>query len=596
MKFAYPFLTAFFISLLLTPLVKSIAGRAGIVAKPKEDRWHKNVIPLMGGVAIYAAFIITYLAYLRDVKGGLGLLVGATSIFLLGVVDDLKGLSPQSKLVGQIVCASLTVISGFTINIVPSVLAIPLTILWIVGITNSFNLLDNMDGLSSGVAAIASLTVFACALALKNYEMAMFALILSGAALGFLPYNFYPAKIFMGDCGAMFLGFTLASIAVMGTWKEASHLFLVLLIPVLALAVPIFDTIFVTVTRTIDGRSVAKGGKDHTSHRMVFLGWHERKAVTVLYLISFLFGLAAYVSLYVKAYVSITIVTLLFMVVFSLGVFLNKMTRREEETAVLASPRNVAYYKNQSELIDALINYKRVIFEVVCDLCLICIAYFSSYIIRYDGIIDHWNFGLIAKSLPIMIVIDLLAFSVTGVYGNIWRYIGLNEILNIVKGVILGTVVSAAALLVAFRFEGFSRMIFLLDAMILLILMSAVRVAFRLFREQIFVSLDAKGKKILIFGAGDTGDAFLREVRKNKSFNYWPVGFVDDDPSKQGRRIQGVSVLGVRSDIPQLVEEHSIDEVIIAIPSADDKTKEDIEAICRESGTQYHQVSGIYLR
>ncbi|MDD4878946.1 MAG: hypothetical protein PHR22_00630 [Candidatus Omnitrophica bacterium] len=595
MKFAYLFLTAFFISFLLTPLVKAIAGRAGVVAKPKEDRWHKNVIPLMGGVAIYAAFLIAYLVYLKGMKGGLGLLIGGTSIFLLGVADDLKGLSPQSKLVGQIVCASLTVISGVTINIIPSVLAIPLTILWIVGITNSFNLLDNMDGLSSGVAAIASLTVFACALALKNNEMAMFALILGGAALGFLPHNFHPAKIFMGDCGAMFLGFMLASITVMGTWKEASRLFLVLSIPVLALAVPIFDTIFVTVTRTIDGRSVAKGGKDHTSHRMVFLGWHERKAVTTLYLIALLFGLVAYASFYVKAYVSITVVTLLFIVVFSLGVFLSKMTRRKDE-ALPASPRDVAYYKNQSELIDALIKYKRVIFEVVCDLCLICIAYFSSYLIRYDGVVDLFNFGLIAKSLPIMIVIKLLAFSITGVYGNIWRYIGLNEILNIVKGVILGSLVSAAALVLAFRFEHFSRMIFLLDAMILLILMSAVRVAFRLFREQIFVSLDAKGKKILIFGAGDTGDAFLREVRKNKAFNYWPVGFVDDDLSKQGRRIQGVSVLGVRSDIPRLVEEHSIDEVIIAIPSACEKTKVDIEAICRESGALYHQVSGIYLR
>ncbi len=596
MKFVYLFLTSFFISFLLTPLVKLIAGRVGVVAKPKEDRWHRNVVPLMGGIAIYAAFLIVFLFYFKGMRGGFGLIVGATSIFLLGVIDDLKGLSPQAKIVGQIVCASLTVISGVTINIIPSIVAVPLTIIWIVGITNSFNLLDNMDGLSAGVASIASLTVFACAMALKSYETAAISLILSGAALGFLPHNFYPAKIFMGDCGAMFLGFMLAVITVMGTWKEASHLFLVMFIPVLALAVPIFDTIFVTVTRTIDGRSVAKGGKDHTSHRMVFLGWHEKKAVTVLYLISILFGLTAYVSLYVKTYVSAIIVTLLMIVIFSLGVFLNHTTRRKEEAPEMPLPRNISYYKNQYELIDALLKYKRVIFEVLCDFFLICIAYFSSYIIRYEGIIDNYNFGLIAKSLPILIVVNLLAFSVTGVYGNIWRYIGLNEILNIVKGIILGSAVSTVTLLVAFRFEGFSRMIFILDAMILLILMSSVRVAFRLFREQIFVSLDSKGKKILIFGAGDTGDAFLREVRKNKSFNYWPVGFIDDDLSKQGRRIQGVSVLGVRSDIPRLVEEHSIDEVIIAIPSANDKTKEDIEAICRESGTQYHQVNGIYLR
>ena len=596
MKFAYLFLTAFFISFLLTPLVNLIALRAGVVAKPKEDRWHKKVVPLMGGVAIYAAFLITYLIYLRGAKGGFGLLLGATSIFLLGVVDDLRGLSPQAKLIGQIVCASLAVISGVTINIIPPVIAIPLTILWIVGITNSFNLLDNMDGLSSGVAAIASLTVFACALALKNYETAFISLVLAAAALGFLPHNFYPARIFMGDCGAMFLGFTLASITIMGTWKELSHLFLVLFIPVLALAVPIFDTIFVTVTRTIDGKSVAKGGRDHTSHRMVFLGWHERRAVTSLYLISLLFGLTAYISLHVKTYVSAIIVALLLIVVFSLGVFLNQTTRRREEIAPLKPPRDVSYYKNQYELVDSLIKYKRVIFEVMCDFFLICIAYISSYIIRYEGIIDPYNFGLIAKSLPLLIVINLLAFFITGVYGNIWRYIGLNEILNIVKGIILGSAVSVAAVAVVFRFYGFSRMIFVLDAMILLILMSAVRIAFRLFKEQIFVSLDSKGKRILIFGAGDTGDAFLREVRKNRSFNYWPVGFVDDDQSKQGRRIKGVKVLGVRSDIPQLVDEHSIEEVIIAIPSADDKTKEDIEAICRESGVGYHQVNGIYLR
>ncbi|HRZ67221.1 MAG TPA: polysaccharide biosynthesis protein, partial [Candidatus Omnitrophota bacterium] len=148
----------------------------------------------------------------------------------------------------------------------------------------------------------------------------------------------------------------------------------------------------------------------------------------------------------------------------------------------------------------------------------------------------------------------------------------------------------------AFRFEGFSRMIFVLDAMVLLILMSAVRIAFRIFREQLFVSFEGQGRRVLIFGAGDAGDAFLREIRKNKSLNYRPVGFIDDDPSKQGRRMQGVPVIGVRSDIPRLVEAKNIDEIILAIPSADRKTKDDIEAICRESGAEYHQISGIYLK
>lgn len=596
MKYAYLFSAAFFLTFVITPLVKFAAGRLGIVAKPKEDRWHKNVIPLMGGVAIFAAFMMTYLASLHGTKVNLGLVVGCTAIFILGVADDLWGLSPQTKLVGQIVCASLAVIFGVMIKGIPfAAVAIPLTILWIVGITNSFNLLDNMDGLSAGVAAIASATLFACSLALNEPGIASIALILTGASLGFLPHNFYPAKIFMGDCGAMFLGFTLASLTVMGTWKDASHLFMVLLVPVLVLAVPIFDTIFVAVTRTIDGRSVAKGGKDHTSHRMVFLGWQERKAVIVLYFVSILFGLAAYISLHVKIYVGAIITVLLLIVVGAFGIFLNQTTRAKRPMPEPLS-KEVSYYKNESELIEALIKYKRVIFEVLCDFVLICIAYISSYIMRYEGIIDHYNFGLIARSLPVLIVIKLLSFSISGVYGNIWRYIGLNELLNIVKGVVIGSVASVVVLVVAFRFEGFSRMIFVLDAMVLLILMSAVRIAFRLFREQIFVSLDGRERRILIFGAGDAGDAFLREIRKNRSLNYRPVGFIDDDPFKQGRRMQGIPVVGVRSDIPKLVEDMDIDEVIIAIPSADRKTKDDIEAICRESGAEYHQVSGIYLK
>jgi len=594
--YVYLFITAFSIAFLTTPVVKAAAGRLGIVAKPKEDRWHKKVIPLMGGIAIFTAFMTTYLIFMRGGKVNMGLVVGGASIFLLGVVDDIRGLSPQTKLVGQIVCASLAVMFGVSIKVIPfAAISVPITILWMVGITNSFNLLDNMDGLSAGVTAIASLTLFACSLALHSYEIAMVSLIMAGASLGFLPHNFYPARIFMGDCGAMFLGFTLSALTIMGTWKEVSHLFLVLLVPVLALAVPIFDTLFVAVTRTIDGRSVSKGGRDHTSHRMVFLGWQERKAVTVLYAISILFGAAAYVSLHVKIYVSAVILSLLVLVVSVFAIFLNHPTVSRRSVRQ-PGDKGVSFYKNESELIEALVKYKRVIFEVICDFVLICLAYMSSYIMRYEGIIDHYNFGLIAKSLPIIIVIKLLAFSVSGVYGNIWRYIGLNELINIVKGITLGSIASVVVLVVAFRFEGFSRMIFVLDAMVLLILMSAVRIAFRIFREQLFVSFEGQGRRVLIFGAGDAGDAFLREIRKNKSLNYRPVGFIDDDPSKQGRRMQGVPVIGVRSDIPRLVEAKNIDEIILAIPSADRKTKDDIEAICRESGAEYHQISGIYLK
>lgn len=593
MKYIAIFTVSFLLSVILTPLVKIIASRWNIVARPKEDRWHQKVVPLLGGLSIYASFLVSYLLFLPKDSMPLGLIAGGTAIFILGLIDDLKGLSPQNKIIGQIICASLAVIFGVIIKVIPApVIAIPLTILWIVGIANAFNLLDNMDGLAGGVAVIAATTLFICSLLLKNYEVAVASLIFAGAALGFLPYNFYPAKIFMGDCGAMFIGFLLACLTIQGTWKQASNLFIVLFTPVLALAVPIFDTAFVTITRKIDGRSIAQGGKDHTSHRLVFLGLPEKKAVIILYIISAIFGLAALASLYLKIYISAVIIALLLITFFAFGVFLSQSGFLKRES-LKAKDEEVPYYKDQTALIDALIQYKRVILEILCDLCLICIAYLSSYIIRYDGMIDSYNFGLIAKSLPILIAVKLSAFFFAGVYGNIWRYFGLSELMDIAKGVLIGSVTSVLILLVAFRFQGFSRMIFVLDAMTLFILMSGVRIAFRLFREHLFVSLETKGRKILIAGAGDTGDAFLREIRKNRNLNYRPVGFIDDDPAKLGRRIQGIAVLGTRRDIHSLAKERQIDEIIIAMPSVGRKTIENIEAICRESGIAYREISGI---
>ena len=596
MKYLIFFIVPFLLSVLLTPLVKVIASKLGIVARPKEDRWHKKVVPLLGGTSIYVSFLISWLLFLPKSSMPLGLIVGATSIFILGLIDDIKGLSPQNKIIGQIVCASLAVIFGVIIKIIPlPIVAIPLTILWIVGIANAFNLLDNMDGLSNGVAVIAAMTLFVCSLMLKNYEIANASLILAGATLGFLPYNFYPAKIFMGDCGAMFIGFALACLTIEGTWKQASNLFIVLFTPVLALAVPIFDTVFVTITRKIDGISIAKGGKDHTSHRLVFLGLPEKKAVIILYVISVLFGLAALASLYLKIYISAVIIALLLISFFAFGIFLNQSGSFKREP-VKAKDEEVPYYKDETALADALIQYKRVILEILCDLCLICIAYLSSYIIRYEGVVNSYNFGLIAMSLPIIIAVKLSAFYVMGVYGNIWRYFGLRELLDIAKGIFVGSIASVMVLLIAFRFGGFSRMIFLLDAMILLILMSGVRIAFRLFREHLFVSFETRGRKILIAGAGDTGDAFLREIRKNRNLNYSPIGFIDDDLAKLGRRIQGIKVLGTRTDIHGLVKEKAIDEIVIAMPSVDRKTIENIEAICRESGVAYREISGIFWK
>ncbi|MBI3814173.1 MAG: undecaprenyl/decaprenyl-phosphate alpha-N-acetylglucosaminyl 1-phosphate transferase, partial [Nitrospinae bacterium] len=260
-KYLLVSLASFTVSLILTPFVKVLATRFGKVAEVRGDRWHKKPTPLLGGIAIWASWLIIAILFTPDFQYKLPLLLSATAIFILGLIDDIVTLNPQIKLVGQIIIASLLIASGVIIEIIPyPVVSIPLTILWLVGITNSFNLLDNMDGLSAGIAAIVSLSFGIFSIQYGDTGIALSAFILAGASIGFLVYNFNPAKIFMGDCGSMFLGFTLASLTILKTWREASNLIATLIVPLLILGIPIFDTTFVTLTRKLRGTPISQGG------------------------------------------------------------------------------------------------------------------------------------------------------------------------------------------------------------------------------------------------------------------------------------------------------------------------------------------------
>lgn len=288
----YALLIAAVITFALTPVAMRAAWRLGVVDRPGGRRIHDRPIPLLGGVAILAGIVVAVLPNLDVDRRYASILIGAGLICLLGVVDDRFGIPPLPKLLGQIACAAIPVATGMTIDsitipfIEPStvsfgVLAYPLTMIFIVAVANVVNLADGMDGLAAGVCGISALTFAILALSLGRISAGVMAAAVAGACLGFLPWNFNPAKVFMGDSGALVLGFLLACVSIQGVMKTAAALSLVF--PLVVLLVPILDTSFVILKRLKSGQSIASADKNHFHHRLLRVGYTQRQAVGLLY-------------------------------------------------------------------------------------------------------------------------------------------------------------------------------------------------------------------------------------------------------------------------------------------------------------------------
>ena len=280
------FASAFILVLGATPIIRRIANRLGIVDQPDARRLHLMPVPLLGGVAIYAGFIIALLVFGEGwvVSQAIGILVGATIVSFLGIWDDRWGLRPLLKLLGQAVAASMLIISGIQVSFLPHpALNVAITFIWILGITNALNLLDNMDGLSGGVGAVAAGFFLLLAAWNGQYLVASLAAALMGVCVGFLVYNFNPASIFMGDAGSMFLGFILAVVGIKLRFPGRPNI-ITWMIPVVVLGLPIFDTTLVVFSRLRRGiNPLTNPGQDHVSHRLVSLGLSHRQAVILLY-------------------------------------------------------------------------------------------------------------------------------------------------------------------------------------------------------------------------------------------------------------------------------------------------------------------------
>lgn len=302
------FLAAFGLAWWLTPWIKKLAYRVGALDLPERRKVHNGVMPRLGGLAIYLSFVAVVLVTRELTPAIMGLLAGATAIVLVGIVDDIRGLSARIKLVGQIGAALAMISFGIKVEFLTNPLngeliflgwlGIPLTVLWLVAVTNAVNLIDGLDGLAGGVSCIAALTLGAVALTQWQVfgiggqgEVIALAFMLACATLGFLRYNFHPAKIFLGDTGSMFLGFTLAALAVMGVAKSTTAISV--FIPLVILGIPLLDTVFAVMRRYLTRRPIFQPDKEHLHHQLLAMGLTHRQTVLVIYAVSGVLGLSA---------------------------------------------------------------------------------------------------------------------------------------------------------------------------------------------------------------------------------------------------------------------------------------------------------------
>jgi len=301
--FLVAFAVAFLVALAMTPLAIWLAPKIGALDVPKDERRvHDKPMPRFGGMAIFIGIMVALLIFARKEEGVAGAMVGCVLIFILGAIDDLKELRPPVKFGGQIVCAAVAFIMGLRIEFITNIFGpgnmvlgdvtcCIMTVLWLAAITNAVNLIDGLDGLAAGISAISALCIAYVAYIHGQYVPTLAMVVIAGAALGFLPYNFHPAKTFMGDSGSELLGFSIAAFSILGTVKSPT--IIVLIIPALVLGLPIFDTIFAIIRRVIHRRPIGMGDKEHLHHRIMRAGFGQRRAVMVMYCISGIMGIVA---------------------------------------------------------------------------------------------------------------------------------------------------------------------------------------------------------------------------------------------------------------------------------------------------------------
>jgi UDP-GlcNAc:undecaprenyl-phosphate GlcNAc-1-phosphate transferase len=564
-------LGSFALSAAFTPVLRRLAHRRGFLAQPHHERWHPDAIPVLGGYAIAAAFAIAT-AVATDLGPLVPLLVGSGLMFGLGALDDLLHFGAATKLVAQ------TIISAIVVFLIPQPhitglgpLDELLALIWMVGITNAFNLLDNIDGLSAGVASIAGVFFLAALAPGGSSPLSLAVAAFIGAALGFLVYNVRPASIFMGDSGSLFLGSFLGGAALVAAPGLKAGVAPVAAIPLLILLIPIFDTAFVSITRRLAGRSPLRGGRDHLSHRLVALGIDEHRAVLGLYVLAALGGLIALALQHADPGYAAILIGFYLVLLIGIGIVLGHV----ESHALDADRRPPPLVSD--------VAYQNRVFEVLLDIALISLAYYAAFRFRFQNEAFNHFLPYFVTSFPLVLACQVAGLALAGKYRQVWRSFGSTELIGLIKGIGIGFAGSALLMLYMYGFVGFSRLVFVIDVALLAFLLAGSRLAITTVDEYLRARRGA-GQRVLIYGAGVGGRLLVRALMEDRSFALLPVGFIDDDPAKRRLRLEGVPVVGTFADLAALVQDQEIAQVLVSTKTLDRMRLAEVAALCRERG------------
>lgn len=575
------FLLAAVASVVFGALVRGTAPAVGAMVPPRSDRWHRAPTPTMGGLAIalatLAGFVLVFVEVELNVTEApwVPVLFAALAMFVVGVLDDGLRLSPLAKLVSSLAIGAFLV---FALAGTRPAEALPfgytlVATVWFAGVCHAVNLLDNMDGLAAGVASIASLFIAFLLDASLGPGLVLLLVALAGALVGFLYWNRPPARLFMGDCGSLFIGALLAAASLVPVFYTRIAFVSPAVIVILILVVPLFDTAFVLVLRRLAGLKASRGGIDHVSHRLVSLGFSERSAVRILYALGVVGGGIAWVLVAGRGVEPMLPLVAVFAVLLILmGIYLARVPAyNAEDFAALQKSSFAPFLKD--------LTFRWHAGQVMLDLVLITVCYYAAFRLRFSGESLDIFLPYFTASLPVVIGCKLLALYASGLYQRVWETFGLRDLTAVVRGVGTGSLLVVASATFVYRFEGFSRGVVLVDALLLAIAIGATRVSFQMM-NMVAATRSKRSRRVLVYGAGKFGQLIVREIRANADWFMNPVAFIDDDPAKARRWVVGVPVRGSLDQLERAMRRYSVDEVILSSPSINGSVEERIRQIC----------------
>ncbi len=570
-------------SFFLTKLVIKFALLYGLFVKPRPDRWHKTRTALFGGFSIYFSILITLILarYIYNINFNLSLVATFTFFFLLGLIDDFFELNSKLKFISQLLIGVFYIYFSNSSIIIFNSTAINdfISLFWILLIMNSSNLLDNMDGLLTGTLIIVTFFLGISFNFTSNPSLSLFSFIICASLVSFLYFNFKPAKIFMGDCGSLPLGFLIAALTInLVNNKLNQNQIWYNLLPIFMTAPLLLDVFLVMIRRSISGRKIYIGGKDHISHRLVFLGLNEITAVTFIYLVTFSWNI---LSIFVLFHFNISFIFLylffLFFCTLFLGYILSNLSlyNNEEELFAYKSARGISpSFKKPFFLSRLILNKKIILINLFDSITYIFVLFLLFQVFTIKIYHNLFIYYFIIK----LIISNLFKFHKTS-----WRLTSTHDILKI------AIVQLISAVIFYFINYGHNYQIdfYIWDIIISFNLLVFSRISFKLINE-FFSRFRRHRKHIVIYGAGDFGVILSKELFKNTKYNMFPFYFIDDDILKKDTYINSIKVLHTDSSkLSKSLSKNNIDTLIVSSLKIDDMKIDKLKILLKNNNIKF---------